>query len=107
MVFLIDSKDRKDCSLELIKIYEKDINYLIVYKYMLSYFGLVPLKDDIMYYYTYNRNFLLSNNNNYYHCNENYYYHFNEKDDSGYKKIILKKYIMRDIKIKNIIDDIS
>ena len=98
MVFLIDGKDRKDCSLELIKIYEKDINYLIVYKYMLSYFGLVPLKDDIIKYNTYKKSFLLKNNNNYYYCKE---------EDDGFKTTMLKKYIMRDIKIKNIINDIS
>lgn len=98
MVFLIDGKDRKDCSLELIKIYEKDINYLIVYKYMLSYFGLVSLKDDIIKYNTYKKSFLLKNNNNYYYCKE---------EDDGFKTTMLKKYIMRDIKIKNIINDIS
>ena len=98
MVFLIDDRERKDCSLEVIKMYEKDINYLIVYKYMLSYFGLVSLKDDIIKYNTYKKSFLLKNNNNYYYCKE---------EDDGFKTTMLKKYIMRDIKIKNIIDDIS
>ena len=95
MVFLIDDRERKDCSLEEIKIYEKDINYLIVYKYMLSYFGLVSLKDDFI---KYNKSFLLKNNNNNYYCKE---------EEDGFKTTMLKKYIMRDIKIKNIINDIS
>jgi hypothetical protein len=98
MVFLIDDRERKDCSLEVIKMYEKDINYLIVYKYMLSYFGLVSLKDDIIKYNTYKKSFILRHNGSNYHC---------KKEDDGFKTTMLKKYIMRDIKIKNIIDDIS
>lgn len=98
MIFLIDDRERKDCYLEKIKVYEKDINYLIVYKYMLSYFELVSLKGDIMKYNTYKKSFILCNNNNYYHCKE---------EDDGFKTTMLKKYIMRDIKIKNIINDIS
>jgi len=98
MVFFINNRNRKDCSLVEIKMYEKDINYLIVYKYMLSYFGLVSLSSDVMNYYTYKKEFVLRHNNNYYHCKE---------EDDGYRKTILKKYIMRDIKIKNIINDIS
>lgn len=95
--FLINNVNIKECSLEKINLYKKDINYLLVYKYMLQYFNLVSSKNDIMMYYTYGeRPYVLNNNNFLYYCKEN---------DFGLENTMLKSYIIRDIKIKNIIND--
>ena len=106
MVFVIDGVSIRNCALEKIKIYEKDINYLIVYNYMLKYFDLKKSGFDIMYYTTYNKEFKLVHNVNNGKYTSNFYYYCREGDYS-LNNIILKKYIIRDIKIKSIISDNS
>ena len=93
MVFLINSNNRKYCSIAEIKIYEKDINHIIVYDYMIKYFGLKKSKDDIINYNTHKKWYVLRNTINYF-CKE---------EDDGFNTTIVKKCIRRDFIIKSII----
>ena len=97
MIFLINNRERKDCSLESIKEYESDINFIIVYNSLINYFGLVRREDDSLYYYTHDKKFKLINNGNRYYCVE-------EEDDFKGRSTMLKKFIRREIILKTILE---
>ena len=95
MIFLINNRERKDCSLESIKEYETDINFIIVYNSLINYFGLERREDDSLYYYTNKKEYILRNNGNNYHCKE---------EDDGFRTTMLKKFIRREIILKTILE---
>ena len=97
MIFLINNRERKDCSLESIKEYESDINFIIVYNSLINYFGLERREDDSLYYYTHDKKFKLINNGNRYYCAE-------EEDDFKGRSTMLKKFIRREIILKTILE---
>jgi pentatricopeptide repeat protein len=97
MIFLINNSNRKDCSLEIIKEYETDINFIIVYNSLIKYFGLERREDDCLYYYTDTRGYRLKNNGNNYYCVE-------EEDDFKGRTIMLKKFIYREIILKKLLE---
>jgi hypothetical protein len=68
-----------------------------MYNSLIKYFGLRPLENDILTYYTGDKTYVLRNNYIYYNCSED-----EEFKDS--KKTMLKKFIRREFIIKKILE---